>query len=300
MISEATMRRLAFVRYLCEIAVAQSRTTEPQAAASLLTFHDSVELFLQLATEHLNVGVQRPEFMEYFGLLDAKLSPTALAQRESIRRMNKARVALKHNGTFPSRLDIESFRGTCTDFFETNTPLVFHIAFDDISLANLVSNDDVRAALKTADDHIASADLPAAQEFIALAFERLLLASHLGSRMHVSLPFHLPFELRELRELQRFLGDQQKQLEELRSEVGLLRHGIDTRQLRVFRGLTPNVAVSMAGNHQTAWFGPRPQFTTDQIRFCYGFVVDAALRIQEMDTYRSLTLRSPTPAAVEV
>jgi len=43
--------------------------------------------------------------------------------------MNKARVALKHHGTFPSRLDIESFRASTASLSEDNTPLVFGVSF---------------------------------------------------------------------------------------------------------------------------------------------------------------------------
>jgi hypothetical protein len=56
MLPETTARRLAFVRYLYGVAVQQSRYPEPLYGTSILTFHDSIELFLQLASEYLNVG----------------------------------------------------------------------------------------------------------------------------------------------------------------------------------------------------------------------------------------------------
>jgi len=51
--------------------------------------------------------------MEYWDLnlikqgLQKKEMEGELTQKESMRRLNRARVALKHHGTMPSKLDIE-------------------------------------------------------------------------------------------------------------------------------------------------------------------------------------------------
>src|SRR6266496_2832550 len=122
-LDETEMRRLAFARYLFTLGVSQSKAAEPLAPASLLTFHDAVELYLQLASERLNVGKAQPNFMEYWDFINPKLAPEELPQKESMRRLNKARVALKHHGTFPSKLDVESFRATTASFFEDSCVL---------------------------------------------------------------------------------------------------------------------------------------------------------------------------------
>lgn len=49
-------RRLAFIRYLYLVGERQSRHPEPFGSAALLTFHDAVELFLQLASEKLDAS----------------------------------------------------------------------------------------------------------------------------------------------------------------------------------------------------------------------------------------------------
>lgn len=103
MLDKSTViKRLAFIKYLYKLAVDQSKRPEPLCSASILTFHDAIELFLQLASEHLNVGKQQPSFMEYWDLISQKLSNQELTQKESMRRLNRARVALKHHGTLPS------------------------------------------------------------------------------------------------------------------------------------------------------------------------------------------------------
>jgi len=63
-------------------------------------------------------------------------------------------------------------------------------------------------------------------------------------------------------------------------EVQLLQHGIDTRQLELFRELTPSVFIAAAGNRTMVGSG-KPNPTGGGIQFCYDFVVDTVLDLQE-------------------
>ena len=147
-------RRLAFIKYIYQTAIAQSHAPSPLSSASLLMMHDAIELFLQLASEHLNVGAKQPGFMDYWDILNKKLAPNEVERKESMRRLNKARVALKHNGIFPSELDIESFRASTTNFFDDNTPIVFNVDLNDISLIEFVPLESSREKLNEAENAI--------------------------------------------------------------------------------------------------------------------------------------------------
>jgi hypothetical protein len=46
MLEESIVRRLAFIKYLYAVAIEQSKRPEPLCSASILTFHDAIELFL--------------------------------------------------------------------------------------------------------------------------------------------------------------------------------------------------------------------------------------------------------------
>jgi hypothetical protein len=99
------LKRLAFIKYLFTIALDQSYLPEPAGAAAILTFHDAIELFNQLACEYLDIdtigkGSKQINFIEYWDLISLKLSQP-LPQKESMNRLNKARVALKHHGNLP-------------------------------------------------------------------------------------------------------------------------------------------------------------------------------------------------------
>ena len=79
------------------LGINQSYKIEPISGLSILNFHDSVELFLQLSAEE--VGVTRTKdikFMEYWDLITAK--GILLPLKGSISKLNNARANLKHGG----------------------------------------------------------------------------------------------------------------------------------------------------------------------------------------------------------
>ena len=169
-LTHTLVRRLAFVKYLYQLGIGQSRSPEPFAAAALLTFHDAIELFLQLASEYCNVGKGHPAFLEYWDFINPKLEGGELAQKESMRRLNKARVALKHHGTLPSKLDLEAFRAATVGFFADNTPLVFGVELAEVSMVEFVQPEKARNHLAMAQQATKESELEVARENVALAF----------------------------------------------------------------------------------------------------------------------------------
>jgi hypothetical protein len=285
---DSAVRRLVFVRLLSRLAADQAQAPEPLCFAALLTMHDCVELFLHLAAERLNIGKKRTEFMQYFELIEPVLGEP-LAQRETMRRLNSARVALKHHGTQPGRREVGTFAVAVEDFLSSNAPRVFGLDIGAISLAQLVTEETVRASLERADNQFEQGDIPEALVSIAEAFARLLKAYRVGSTLTRNLE-------EAARQLDRAIGSaysrgpagkMAKAIEELADEVALLRHGVDTRDLTLFRSLTPTVAIAMAGNAQAVWAHDSSSITARDARLCYDFVVDSALRIQAGHSWMS-------------
>lgn len=201
-----TIRRLAFIRYLYQTSLSQSHAPASLSCASILTMHDAVELFLQLASEHLNVGAPQPAFMDYWDILSKKLGRD-LEQKESMRRLNKARVSLKHHGTFPSQLDVESFRGSVTSFFNDNSPLIFGVPITDVSLIEYVNPGSSRNKLKEAEDDLTKGDTLSALDKIALAFAEMIRDYETRKRdRFYSSPFYFGRDLRFLSSFSMKLG----------------------------------------------------------------------------------------------
>lgn len=282
---ESTLRRLSFVRYLYQVAVEQSRVAEPFGAAALLGFHDAIEFFLQVASERHNVGSARPDFMQYFGFLDAAISPDQVSQKEAMRRLNKARVALKHHGTFPSKLDVDDFRALTTQFFQENTPRLFSVGFDEIALSALLGDTSARMHLERCEAALADGKPEDAVYQAAISFMYL-------RRAHGLSPYRQNRLERDARDFERELGhressvltDMAEAIHNLQEEVSLLRKGLDPLRLAMFERLAGSASLMGSGEHYVSRMGRGRDTTPAEARFCYEFVISCALKMQEAES----------------
>lgn len=292
MIDETLVQRLAFVKYLYELAVTQSKQPEPLSSASVLTFHDSIEMFLLLSSEHLNIGSNKPNFMDYWDLLNQKLT-TELTQKESMRRLNKARVALKHHGTMPSRLDIEAIRASATNFFNENCLTVFGFEFKNISMISLVDCSEARVILEEATDLIQNNQFTKALVQIAVAFH-ILIDDYESKQMDSfgrspfffgrSLNFESSFfmGIREDRKLADFVDKVRESIMSMQSAIKIVSLGLDYRKYVKFRLLTPVVQKTIGGRYVSD-INPNQEYTQEHSEFCLKYVIESALRLQDFD-----------------
>jgi len=274
------MRRLAFIKYLYGIAVEQSHRPGDLKAASILTFHDSVELFLQLAAEHLNEGTKNIQFEQYWERLEPHLGGQPLVEKESMRRLNKLRVNLKHDGTFPSPLSVEGFRASVTSFFEANTPTVFGgLEFADVSMLALIEYPKARTSLEEAQDLIQANHLREAIEKIAVAFAQLLDEYEETKRLRTRSSRFRPGP--RISAFQK-MGQITDAIEDLQNAVRLLSLGFDYRRFAKFDSLTPRVVRVMSGDYLPGG-APDSAPTLDDCRYCFDFVIEGALGLQDSE-----------------
>lgn len=297
-IEEAT-KRLAFIKYLYNVASEQSLQAEPLCWTSVLAFHDAVELFLELASEYLDVDKRLKDvpFMGYWNLINPILQMKGkgeLTQRISIDRLNDARVAFKHHGTSPSKSAIEGFRASVTNFFEENTPIVFSIKFSEISLINLVQNEDAKKSLDEAQKMLIENKIEDALDKVALAFAQLVddyerskrdkfgrSPFFFGSGLHFLNSFFMHLE----GDLGRFVDKVKESIEAIQEAVKLLSLGLDYRRYARFRLLTPYVMGTISGKYhiQRVQRGSERPPTGEDVQFCMNFVIESALILQEFD-----------------
>ena len=301
-----TIRRLAFIKYIYQLGLQQSEMPEPLHGVALLTFHDAAELFLQVASEYLNTGAKQANFMDYWELLSKKL-PTELGHKEAMRRLNKARVALKHHGTLPSKLDVEAFRATITNFFMDNTPLIFGIPFTAISLTDFVQPAEARDNLKEAERLLEEGQLIDALDKVALAFQQMLddYEARKRDRFHRS-PFffgrdltfydsfsmgigrsrHFADERQRLEyehQLAEFVDRVKESLEAIQEAIKILAMGIDYRRYTRFKFFTPHIVRVMSGDYIIHRSRNQEEAAAEDVRFCIDFVVETAIKLQEFD-----------------
>jgi hypothetical protein len=297
-IDHTMMARLAFVKYLFQTAVTQSRAPSPLNCASILLMHDSIELFLQLASEHLNCGTNHPTFMDYWDILNQKLAPKQLEQKESMRRLNKARVALKHHGTFPANLDIDSFRSATASFFEANSPLVFGVAIAEVSLVEFVNPESARNVLKNALTMLSENRLAEAQTLISIAFAEIINGYEGSKRSRFgNSPFHFGRDLTfqssffmglssgntQDRKLAEFVDRVKESIDAIQSAIKMLALGLDYRKYSRFQILTPRVMRSANGFSVSPNSNHTAPATPHDVQFCVDFVIESSLVLSEFD-----------------
>jgi len=281
---KSTTQRLAFIKYLYGLGAEQSKTAEPMNAVSLLMMHDAVELFLVLAAESYNVSTKDREFMDYWDILKGKLSNGDLSLKEPMRRLNTARVNLKHRGIMSSRIDIENFRRSVTTFFEENTPRAFGIDFNTLSLVDLVTCEAARNELKEVQQEIEKNNFKEALSHCRLAFHYVM--DDYENRTASVSPYKP--DLRDhagpIPELQSFVDDIKRWVEQLESKVKILSLGIDGKKYRRFEMLTPYAWKSPSGTYELTW-GRRHTgiiLKKDDSDYCLNFVIETALILEQL------------------
>jgi hypothetical protein len=304
-VEQHTVRRLAFVRYLYQTAVSQSRAPAPLRSASLLAFHDAVEFFLELACEQLNAGTAKPGFMEYWDIINPALTPQQLTQSESMRRLNRARVALKHHGTFPSDLDIEAFRACTTSFFDENTPVIFGVRFSDVSLADFVTPGEAALLLKEAQSVVASDPQTAAAGAAAaygemVQYHRLLHSDGVypspfcfGKDLTFYSSFHMNLDGGPLAE---YIDRMRESVDLMRGAMETLTLGIDYLKYARFKSLVPAVHKFEGRADWVPYVdGSKEPPTQEDAQFCIDFVVESAIVLESLNgSLPNRILRGPT------
>lgn len=277
------MRRLSFIKYLYTAAMERSRQPQPMNAAAVLTFHDSVELFLHLSCEKSNIDASNTEFKGYWTKLNSKYPPEGLSQHASMMRLNKARVGLKHSGLLPSNPDIEGFRAATTNFFEENTPKVFGLSFSQVSLAHFVESEDARTHLRNAVEMIEKGMTEEAPSELALAFFEVVRSYEESQkdefgRSPYGFGTHF-WRTENLREFGIDLSEISDAVRHLCKAMRVIALGLDYRRYVRFSALTPEVFLPIGGK-------PIVQerngisLSPEDYRFCYDFIIECALVLQ--------------------
>jgi cellobiose-specific phosphotransferase system component IIA len=218
-----------------------------------------------------------------------------VSQQGTMDTLNRARVSLKHHAIPPDRSVIEAARVHVHDFLVENTANIFGLNFEEVALSSLVScSAEARAHLEKAESHMAAGEYDDAMGEIAYALHRLLndheahvranvqaAGGHRGLRLDsLFIPMNLLAPHVE-RGLSQFADDVSERIHELQVAVRVLGLGLDFGQWQRFMNLAPSVIELRPGQlNRTEWHRETPP-TVDECRFCYDFVIDSALRLQE-------------------
>lgn len=262
------IKRLTFVRYLFDLGVKQ--VVGPFPSGAVLCFHDAIEIFLNIGIEHAGGEISdRMPFMELFGSL-AKVAP-ALEGKALLRAVNDARKLVKHAAQEISDDEVRRNLGRTRSFLEQNSIQIFQIDLFSLSLADGISNEQIRSLLQNANvDHEAG---NYRESVMKSAHARVLASRSYGLSPKGSYSsYNFDKSFMPIVNL----------VSELDSRMAFLILGIDPRKQAIFNSIVPGVSLGISPTST-----PQFQFTTSQnatekgSRFCIDFVVDLALKAEQ-------------------
>ncbi|KOV35654.1 hypothetical protein AB0420_35960 [Streptomyces caelestis] len=291
-----TAQRLAYIRFIYQEGIEQSRQPSVLSARALTSFHDAVENFLGLVVEQLEVDVRKaPDFLGYWEVIKPKLE---LPSKAAMKRLNDWRVALKHNGSFPSEHQIEQSRTVVADFFTTVTPKVFGVDFDSVEMVDLITQDETARLVREAQTHADVGDYVAAMAGLSLAFNALRkhYAGEYTEFSWAQKPFSFGPSLSHTDEPRADNGDHHVRrlhklsviATEVREAMQVLSLGLDFPSYTRFKTITPQVHGYYSGPDRyvvTNWLA---SLTADDYEWAKLFVVESALRAARADEVRAL------------
>lgn len=283
---EIILKRLAIIKHLYKIGLEQSRQVETVAAFSILSFHDSIEMFLKFLSENKNIKSEKFNFIDYWTNIQT------LTHMESMRNLNARRVNIKHKGILPSKTDIELSRVNTTDFFNQNVITHFGVEFETISLIDLVSYENVKEHLKISQDSLDSNKIEKSIENAALAFDVLLNTyeeTKIGNYRYSpfffgkDLSFNSAFfmGIKDVK-MSDFVDKVKESLESMQKAIKVMSLGIDYKKFVKFSLLTPSITRTLEGNHVAEIYGDK-KWTKENCQYCIDFVIDSSLKLQEFD-----------------
>jgi hypothetical protein len=287
MSEESIIQRLAFIQYLVGLGVQKSKEPEPFCWVSILNFHDSVELFLELALEKLKAKSRERSLLEDWEAINQILRSSGkneLTFKIQIEKLNKVRVNLKHYGTSPSKSAIEDARINVANFLEENTKTIFDMNFSDISLIDMIQCQSAKCFLFEAKQLLKEDKKEDAIDKIAIAFEELINDYEDRKRdTWGRSPFFFGEDLT-------FSSDEFIDRTILESIKGLQRalkitsFGIDYRKYSQFRLVTSRAIYGGKGNYSIQRLTRTiEEPNEDDIEFCIDFVIESAIILKEFD-----------------
>ena len=292
-----TSHRIPLIKHILSTALDHAGLPEPFCSHAVLGLHDAVELFVQLISEHVGATVSKKAgLLDYWPALEKRLG-RACPKQHAMRRLNQARVGLKHSGIRPSRDEVSELSEQTVAFLEEASLGILGIAFSELSSVRLVGYEPTASRLSRAEHLGGSGRFGEAAEMCALAFSELIhrFREKSGNEWDYS-PFPRLSEATRYSRLSighrwpeqnRDLSEHLKKLSaafaEIEPVLSMLTLGVEYRQFARFRGVTPRIVAMADGSYIVAGDTRRPPPTSGDIVFAIDFTITAALRLREID-----------------
>lgn len=165
-------------RMFLEASSYADRADPVSAGIAISMFQDAVEIYVWTLVKERNVPIKDRTAGFVSNIEAVQKSGINMPHSAKLLELNKARVGFKHYGNLPASAEAGKFRMYVEDFLQAAMLEHFAIRFDELSLVDLVSDNEIRKHLQLAEQNIAHASLKDAAGELAKA--RTLLFGRLN------------------------------------------------------------------------------------------------------------------------
>lgn len=304
------IERLIFVKYLLRQAEQNKNLERPLSSTSILTLHDAVESFLQLAFEQLT-GKSKPSGHLILDTYADRINEVLLTEKKIqinkafIKRINELRNQLKHSTIFIDQKNIQNLYSETEIFLIDFSSTIFNLPFENISLLNLIKSGVVKDYLSEAKKNIQKKSFQAAIFSIGKAFYELeddmvKVKDKHGRNLMAAFPKinylikymaginqpDLDSKLEEnLTEIADDINHLHEELHDLKKIVSL---SVDVKDYKKFKVIMPYITKIQKGDDGKIKFwipneemGKKVDYEFSQVKFCFDFVTELALRHEQ-------------------
>ena len=288
---ETKMRRLSLAKYLIEIGSVNSKNNLPFAVTSILNFHDAIEIILDLIIED-NGYKSKHQFMELVNQVNEILTNNkkdTISQTGSLDKLNKKRASLKHNGSFPSEIDIQEAQIVTLGFFEEICEKYFEITPCDINLIYLLNDSNTKEYLLKVNpndnmENIVS-NLSIAFEYLLKAYDETKKTTLRKSPYQFLKKEQLSckkLKIDKNNPLKKYIENTNANLKSIEENMKILALGLDFNKYAQFRLYVPKAKLVSPGEFEPEITG-NESLTNNQIEFCINFIIECALKLYSVD-----------------
>jgi hypothetical protein len=255
---------------------------------AVVAFHDAVELCLRVVAEL--IGARVSEQMLFHTLIEKidEVGELHVPNRSELNQLNRLRNNFKHMALSPSGGDARKAARNVEEFLITMLEKFTDVRFEQLSLAQLVRKIRVRSRLFRAEKLVENGEHESSIENSAVALEVFLetwrarsYRGDLSGQVRRSGPRNTRSG-GEIPQSVILLADKSDdEFKKVWERLDLMATGIDLVAYKRFMGYAPVVHLSRAG---TAWINGRywkTPPTYEQARFCYDFVMQSILQMQD-------------------
>lgn len=300
MTNQDIIRRLAYIKYLYKVGIEQSKQSDTISYVAVLSFHDSIDWFMNLACLKLGItekdkkriaGKQLIALMDYFVVI-----PT-LTLGASVEKINNRRNNLKHHFQIPAQVEVEECKGIATVFFDENTKAIFGCNFSDISIIDLIEHEDIRHLLKNAESFKNESKAENCINEVSKAFFELSQVDINFIRKKqqfkyidiYSIPYLQIPGLEENKEFQilkayidSIINAYNRNFQEINESINIFALGIDYRKYLKLKSFMPTTSMKdKQGVYSVTKARNIETITNEDLDFAIDFILECTLQIQK-------------------